>query len=52
MKTLFYVEQSHLRQQVSAQMIYDFLLQHNNNLFPFVSERAYGFLIVIRTSLK
>jgi hypothetical protein len=33
------VGQPYLRQQVSAQVVYDFLLlQHNNKLFSFVSE--------------
>jgi hypothetical protein len=28
----------HLRQQVCAQVVYNFLLQHNNKLYYFVSE--------------
>jgi hypothetical protein len=31
------VEQPYLQQQVSAQVVYDFLLQQNNKLFSFVS---------------
>jgi hypothetical protein len=34
----FSAEQPYLRQQASAQVVYDFLLQHNNKLSSFVSE--------------
>jgi len=34
----FSVEHPYLQQHISAQVVHDFLLQHNNKLFSFMSE--------------